>query len=101
MLQIIAGWFIQYILAFYALMQAAEMMKIKSRFLEYGICALSFAVAFFASRNLFDMFEVLPNLVIVQLAGFLALPVIVFTVFLLRRPRNNYKFEDRDEQTIE
>jgi len=100
MLQVIAGWFIQYVLAFYALMQGAEMMKIKGSFLEYGICVISFAVAFFVSRNLLDMFEALSGLIYAQLGGFIALPVVVFTVFLLKNRRKTGRLEQQGKETI-
>ena len=87
MLQIIAGWFVQYVLSFYALLQGARQMNIKSPVLPYGVAALAFAAAYFASRNLFDMFQMLDALMYVQLVGLLLIPLVIFVLYHVRQRR--------------
>lgn len=89
MLQVIAGWFIQYVLAFYAFIQGAEQMNIKSGFMPYGVAALAFAAAYFASRNLFNMFDMLDVLMYVQLVGLLLIPLGMFVVYHIRQRRQS------------
>ncbi|WP_410511923.1 endospore germination permease [Paenibacillus sp. BR2-3] len=87
MLQVVAGWFIRYVVCFYALMELIRLSGIKLKFKEYYISALTIVFSYLFSRNLFDMFEILDYLLYIQLVNFLVIPLIIYTLYYFKKTR--------------
>lgn len=84
MLQVVAGWFIRYIVCFFALMELIRLSGLKIRYKEYYVCILTIIFAYLFSRNLFDMFNLLDYLLYIQLANFFVVPLIVYLIYYFR-----------------
>ncbi|SES95523.1 endospore germination permease [Paenibacillus sp. NFR01] len=84
MLQVVAGWFIRYIVCFFALMEVIRLAGLKLRYKEYYICALTIIFSYLFSKNLFTMLELYSYLLYIQLANFLIIPLIVYLIYAIR-----------------
>lgn len=87
MLQVVAGWFIRYIVCFFALMELIRMSGLKIRFKEHYICALTILFSYLFSRDLFNMFKLLDYLLYIQLANFLIIPMILYSIYYFRHAK--------------
>ncbi|AIQ40575.1 endospore germination permease [Paenibacillus sp. FSL R7-0297] len=85
MLQVVAGWFIRYIVCFFALMELIRLSGLKIRFKEHYICALTILFSYLFSRDLFDMFKLLDYLLYIQLANFLVIPLILYSIYYFKK----------------
>ncbi|OGO78002.1 MAG: spore gernimation protein, partial [Clostridiales bacterium GWB2_37_7] len=70
MLQILGGWYIKYILTFYALLKLLRLMNMHFKLYIYVISALVYAAAFFISKNLFILYSYLNIYTYVVLINF-------------------------------
>lgn len=84
MLQIIGGWYIKYVITFYALIRLIKTYKSNITYLIYIISALVAAAAIFAGNNVLLLFKLLDYYTYIALVNFVIIPVIVFTVFSFR-----------------
>lgn len=84
MLQVIAGWFIKYVLCFFAFLLLTDLLNIRFKGKSYLIAALSFALSVLAANNLFTLTSLLSVLMYLQLVNYVLLPIVVFTAFLFR-----------------
>ncbi|WP_340022528.1 endospore germination permease [Paenibacillus sp. FSL K6-1096] len=87
MLQVVAGWFIRYIVCFFALMELIRLSGLKLRFKEHYICALTILFSYLFSRDLFNMFKLLDYLLYIQLVNFLVIPLILYSIYYVRKKR--------------
>lgn len=85
MLQVVAGWFIRYIICFFALMELIRLSGLKIRFKEHYVCALTILFSYLFSRDLFDMFKLLDYLLYIQLANFLVIPLILYSIYYFKK----------------
>lgn len=85
MLQVVAGWFIRYIVCFFALMELIRLSGLKIRFKEHYVCALTILFSYLFSRDLFDMFKLLDYLLYIQLANFLVIPLILYSIYYFKK----------------
>ncbi|MCY6371856.1 GerAB/ArcD/ProY family transporter [Clostridium ganghwense] len=89
MLQMVGGWFIKYILTFYAFLNLLKEFNISN---EYNIYISSSAVllsSFFISRNIFTLYKFLDYYIYISLINFIAVPLIIFTIFLIKYKLNS------------
>jgi spore germination protein (amino acid permease) len=84
MLQIVGGWFIKYILTFYALLTFLKKLEIFNKYSLYIITLLVFFISYWVSKDIFTLFKLLDYYLYIALLGFLLIPFIVFTVFLFK-----------------
>lgn len=84
MLQVIAGWFIKYILCFFALLLLTDSLNIRFKAKSYVFSVLSLVFAVIVANNLFTLMHLINVLMYIQLANYVIIPIIVFTVFLCR-----------------
>jgi len=87
MLQVVAGWFIRYVVCFFALMEMFRLSGFKIRFKEYYIGGLTIIFSYLFARNLFDMFKLLDYLLYIQLVNFLVIPLAIYTVYYFKSSR--------------
>lgn len=84
MLQVIAGWFIKYILSFSALLLLANTLRIQFKGIVYVVAALSFVCSALAASNLFQLTDLINILVYIQLVNYILIPIGIFTLFWYR-----------------
>lgn len=87
MLQVVAGWFIRYVVCFFALMELIRLSGLKIKSKEYYVCALTIIFSYIFSKNLFDMFTIMNYLLYIQLVNFLVIPLIIYTIYYFKRTR--------------
>ncbi|WP_042209626.1 GerAB/ArcD/ProY family transporter [Paenibacillus durus] len=87
MLQVVAGWYIRYVVCLFALMELIRQSGMKIRFKEYYICALTIIFSYLFSKNLFDMFHILDYLLYVQLINFFVIPLIIYILYYFKEAR--------------
>lgn len=85
MLQVVAGWFIRYIVCFFALMELIRLSGLKIRFKEHYVCVLTIIFSYLFSRDLFDMFKLLDYLLYIQLANFLVIPLVLYSIYYFKK----------------
>lgn len=84
MLQVLGGWFLKYLITFYAILVLLTNFNIKKKHLKYIVVVLSafvFIAAYFTSKNLFILFKLLNYYAYLCLLNFILLPIIVYTLF--------------------
>lgn len=84
MLQVVAGWFIRYVVCFFAMMECFRLSGIKLRFKEYYAGGLTLLFSYLFAMDLFRMFQMISILLYIQFANFFAVPLVLYTVFFLR-----------------
>jgi spore germination protein (amino acid permease) len=87
MLQIIGGWLIKLTISLYVIKKILEAYKIYNTFVLCFIGILIYISTYFASRNIFTLFKLLNIFVYIELISFIILPIIVFTIFLIRNKK--------------
>lgn len=95
MLQIVGGWLLKYILAFYSILiilRDYNISKKTERFVIFILSILVFIASYFASINSFVMFELLNIFQYISLFNFIMVPFIVFSILgvkNLKKRENN------------
>ena len=84
MIEMIGGWYIKYILTFYALIRILKDYGIDKQWMIYLISVLIGIGAYFVGNNLLRLFQFLNYFTYFSLANFVVIPLIVFTIFSLR-----------------
>lgn len=84
MLQIVGGWFIKYILAFYGLINLLKEFNLISKYSIYIISVLTFLFSFLISKNSFILLKFLIYYNYISLVNFIIIPFIVYTIFLIK-----------------
>ncbi|BCG61095.1 GerAB/ArcD/ProY family transporter [Paenibacillus sp. URB8-2] len=87
MLQVVAGWFIRYVVCFFAIMELIRLSGVTIKFKEYYICSLTVVFSYFFSKNLFSMFKMLDYLLYIQLINFFVIPLLVYVLYYIRETR--------------
>lgn len=84
MLQMVGGWFIKYILAFYGLINLLKEFNLISKYSVYIISVLTFLFSFLISKNSFILLKFLIYYNYISLVNFIIIPFIVYTIFLIK-----------------
>lgn len=84
MLQMVGGWFIKYILAFYGLINLLKEFNLISKYSVYIISVLTFLFSFLISKNSFILLKFLIHYNYISLVNFIIIPFIVYTIFLIK-----------------
>ena len=84
----------KFIIAFFALTQALRLINIKGSLMEIALCALSVGAAYFVSDNLFLLFKALNALIYIELVNFFVIPLVMFTIFLKKQPKQKGYVQD-------
>lgn len=82
--QVVGGWFIKYILTFYALQILLKYSKFDKKYTIYIISAIVFIASYFLSKNTVLLFKALNYYTYISFANFIVLPAIVFIFYILR-----------------
>ncbi|MFL0268526.1 GerAB/ArcD/ProY family transporter [Candidatus Clostridium radicumherbarum] len=84
MLQIVGGWFIKYILSFFAILLILKQLKIKNKYMDYILTIVVFIISYYCSKNLFTLFKLLDYYTYICLLNYIIIPTIVITIFYIR-----------------
>jgi spore germination protein (amino acid permease) len=84
MLQMLGGWYIKYILTFYALLKLLYLLKMESKLNIYIITVLVYAIAYFISSNLFVLYSYLNVYTYIALVNFFIIPLMVYTIYYFK-----------------
>lgn len=85
MLQIVGGWFIKYILTFYAFLKLIEIFYNKKKSTAILVISiLVFILSHFTSKNGFLMLKLLVIYNYIVLINFIIIPAIIFTIYSAR-----------------
>lgn len=83
-LQIVASWFIKYILSLYAFMLIYKNYFNKSKFMIYILSIFIFVASYLLSKNNVNLIKLLNYYANISLVGFIVLPFITFTLLRIR-----------------
>jgi spore germination protein (amino acid permease) len=81
MLQIVGGWFIKYVLTFFAFTKLLKDLNINNKYIHYIISTFVFLFAFAAANNLFTLFRLLNYYTYIALVGFIIIPLTAFIMY--------------------
>lgn len=93
-LQIVANWFVKYILTFYAFILIYKDFFTRRKFMIYILSLFIFIASFLASKNNVIFFRILNYYANLSLIGFIILPFLTFTLLRIRgkkTSKNNSK----------
>lgn len=85
MLQILGGWYLKYVITFYALLRVLTLLNIRSKFIINAITLLVLISAYFMSNNLFVLFKYLNMYAYVSLFNFAIVPTIMTIIFYYKK----------------
>ncbi|MFL0246498.1 GerAB/ArcD/ProY family transporter [Candidatus Clostridium stratigraminis] len=91
MLQIVGGWFVKYILSFFAILLILKQLKIKNKFVDYILTLVVFIMSYYCSKNLFYLFILLDYYTYICLINFIIIPTFVFSIFYIRTKSTKVK----------
>lgn len=92
MLQIIGGWYIKYVLTFYALMKILHHIKLHDKYILYTTSLLVLIGAISLSQNLFNLFQFLHYYTYICLFNFVIAPFLMVLIFRLRNKKRDTSF---------
>ncbi|NLM12725.1 MAG: endospore germination permease [Epulopiscium sp.] len=85
MLQILGGWYIKYVLTFYALMKILHYIKLHDKYVIYTTSLLVLIGALSLSNNLFNLFKYLNYFSYICLFNFVIVPFFMMLIFRIRK----------------
>lgn len=85
--QTFSGWFIKYILIFYALIRILKYFNMDKKYILYLISALVYSLTVLITENQLLMFKLLNYLSFICLTNFILIPFVVFLVYRLKNPK--------------
>lgn len=85
MLQILGGWYLKYVISFYALLRTLHLLKIKSKSMVLIISGIVLIVSYFISDNLFVLFRYLNIYTFVSLFNFGIIPTVMTIIFYMKK----------------
>ena len=84
MLQILGGWYIKYVLTFYALMKILKDLKIYDKYTIYTSSLLVLIAGLALSQDTFNLFRFLNYYTYICLVNFVIIPFIMMLIFRIR-----------------
>lgn len=84
MLQILGGWYLKYVLTFYALLKLLRILNFYSEFNIFIISTLAYTASFFISRNLFILYSYLDIYTYIVFINFFVIPLVVYTIYNIK-----------------
>ncbi|MBZ1329572.1 spore gernimation protein [Clostridium botulinum] len=95
MLQMLAGWFVKYVLSFQALLHLLKHFKIEDKKKKVTIWVLNIIVmiiCLFMAKNTYKLLYILAFYPLIYLTFFIIIPFIIFTIALIRNKikQNSY-----------
>ena len=84
MLQMLGGWYLKYVLTFYALLKLLRLSNMYSKYNIFIVSALVYLGSFFVSRNLFVLYRFLDIYTYVALINFFVIPLIVYIIYYFK-----------------
>ncbi|WP_026476215.1 GerAB/ArcD/ProY family transporter [Alkaliphilus transvaalensis] len=87
MLQIVGGWYLKYVITFYALVKLLKAFRIKFKYQIYIISLLVAVPAFLVARNIVILFQFLNIYAYIALVNFIIVPTLVFLLYSVKQKR--------------
>ncbi|HYE09313.1 MAG TPA: endospore germination permease [Patescibacteria group bacterium] len=84
MLQILGGWYLKYVISFYALLRVLALLNFRSKFSINIITLVVIIISFFVSENLFVLFRFFNIYAYVSLFNFAIIPTIMTIIFYMK-----------------
>lgn len=97
MLQILGGWYLKYVISFYALLRIMHWINIRSKASILIISGIVIAVSLFICSNLFVLFTYLNIYTYVALFNFCIVPTIMAVIFYMK---NSLKTKQSQEASV-
>ncbi|WP_139905087.1 GerAB/ArcD/ProY family transporter [Clostridium thermarum] len=87
--QIIGGWFVKYVITFFVIREFLRSFNADGNFFIYSITGLVIAASYFISREFKILYNALYIHSYLNFAGFICVPLIVFTIFKIKNSKSN------------
>lgn len=84
MLQIVGGWFIKYVVTFFAAAKLLKDMNFNNKYLHYIISFLVYIASFYISQNLFRLYKFYDFYSYISILGFIIVPLAAFVTFHMK-----------------
>lgn len=94
MLQILGGWYLKYVITFYALLRVLTLLNIRSKYSINIITLIVLVFAYFMSDNLFVLFKYLNIYSYVSLFNFAIVPTLMTIIFYMKNSAKTKKSQD-------
>jgi spore germination protein (amino acid permease) len=94
MLQILGGWYLKYVITFYALLRVLTLLNIRSKSNIITITLFILVSAYFVSDNLFVLFKYLNIYAYVSLINFAIIPTLMTIIFYIKRSAKANKSQE-------
>jgi spore germination protein (amino acid permease) len=85
MLQILGGWYLKYVISFYALLRVLTLLNIRSKYSIHVITLLVLIAGYLMSDNLFVLFKYLNIYAYVSLFNFAIVPTVMTLIFYFKK----------------
>ncbi|MCC5912072.1 MAG: endospore germination permease [Clostridiaceae bacterium] len=85
MLQIVGGWYLKYVITFYALLKILSGMGFTSKWIPYYLTGLVGVSAYLVANNLFVLRRFLNYYTYISLVNFFIIPFMIFTISRLKK----------------
>lgn len=96
MLQILGGWYLKYVISFYALLRVLTLLNFRSKFNINIITLFVLIFSYFISDNLFVLFRYLNIYAYVSLVNFAIVPTVMTIIFYIKKSVKAKKSQDAD-----
>jgi spore germination protein (amino acid permease) len=85
MLQILGGWYIKYVISFYALLRVLTLLNFRSKFSINIITLIVLISSYFIAENLFVLFRFLNIYAYISLFNFAIVPTVMTIIFYFKK----------------
>lgn len=83
--QVVGGWFIKYILTFYALLILTKDSTLSNKYITYIISLIVFIFSYILSKNTITLFKMLNYYTYIAFANFIIFPAIIFAIYIFKK----------------
>lgn len=93
LLQVVGGWFVKYILTFYALLILTKDSTLSNKYTIYIVTLVVLIFSFILSKNTVTLFKMLNYYTYIAFANFIIFPAIIFLIYICKKRQHNKKVD--------
>ncbi|KHD37596.1 spore gernimation protein [Clostridium acetobutylicum] len=98
--QVIGGWFIKYILTFYAFLIILKQLNVKRKYVFYVITISVAILAYLVNRSVVDLFILANYYIYISFANFIIIPFIASVIFILKEKKSSKSKKQEEVETV-
>ncbi|AAK78620.1 spore germination protein (amino acid permease) [Clostridium acetobutylicum] len=98
--QVIGGWFVKYILTFYAFLIILKQLNVKRKYVFYVITICVAIISFAINRSVLNLFVLINYYTYIAFANFIIIPFVASIIFILKEKKSSKGKKQEEVETV-